>query len=745
MYAVSLMPPSSPFRAAPWLALLLALPACSDGEDASRADLLLLSTSNVNGYVEPCGCVAGQIGGIDRLAGYVQDELAKNPASLFVDCGDLIAEDAELDKSVVAQLPHKAEAFVSTWADIGCAAIAVGEMELAHLGPELMLELSERHGVPFVCGNVVDAQGKDVFPRYVIVERGGKRIGIFSLLAKRLKEAKVKEPENIDVGQLLRRRGLRVLDWEKRAGDIVAELLPKTDMILCASHLGFDLNRVLAKTLPQVDLVFGGHFGTAKQGHKVVRDTPVLVSQVRGSRVDRVEWWWPDEDSYFLEGDERGERGHGSLIDASEFVRADMAVEIQEREYAGMVRRELLYLRGEYRQKLADKTAQLGGAVRLRNELPERPTGNRFAHIQVPMHRDLRRSDIALTAVDEYHESVHAMWTEDAKDSVLRESEAYVGSVGCEGCHPGQVEFWRATRHSFALSALESTRQEVDAECFPCHTVGWGRGGGFLRPGRHQGFENVECAACHGPTGAHVLGGASYFMPNLISNPSMETCAGCHNSEHDPPFEREFPDRWGRVACGKMEPPEKRTTLMRKAAIEAAETLSRAPEPPWELISRAYMMADLPARSLAVAESWFSETPDSIDTRMVLADRLLDANRGGEARQHYAFVTERAPANARAWAGLARSLAHSNEDLALNAAREAMSLEPSNLHHARLPVEILLAQGRLGAATELAGALVKENPNLYTILHGLVELQIPTVPTPPDAGEVEPTAPFAER
>ncbi len=709
---------------------LFVVVSCGPDAQGEPADLLLLFTGTVNGYVEPCGCVAGQIGGIDRLAAYVEDELEKNPASLFVDTGDLVGEQLDLEKSVIDQLPHKAEAFVSTWASIGCSAIAVGEMDLLLLGVEAIQDLSQRHGVPFLCGNLVDAQGNQPFPSYAIVERGGKRIGIFSLLAPRLMEPKAKDAKAVDVQREIEKRGLVLQNWQDRGREIVDELLPKTDMILCASHLGFDFNKKLAKSSPQIDLVFGGHFGSAEQYHVVVGKTPVLVSLVRGSRVDRVEWWWNDEAAYFKTGSAREKHGNGALTDVSANIDAALAVDLQRHEHEGIVRRELAHDPATYPRLLEDKIALLEIAHRARDELPPIPSVNRFAHVQVPMHRDIRRSEIALNAVNRYHAAVHEMWTSRAPGGADRKSPIFVGPEGCVACHPHQVEFWKATRHSFAITALEITQQEVDAECFPCHTVGWGMSGGFLRPGRHQAFENVQCAACHGPTGAHVLGGTSYLDPGSLLSVDLNTCKVCHTSEHDPHFDEKSMERVSRAACPPLEQPSERTPAMRLAAAQAGDLLANAESPRWWLVSDAYRKADLKEKSLKAAEMWCEQRPLSAEAHTVLGERLLEAGRGEEALRHFRFVVESDSGSARGWAGYARSLIGSDNDRAFEAAREAYSLDPANTSYVRLIVEVLVAQNRIGAATELALEFVASHPHLRSVFDGLVDISESPIASP---------------
>ena len=344
--------------------------------------MTLYFTGTVNGYIEPCGCVAGQIGGIDRIAGHLEREMRGDPGALFVDAGDLLGEDPDVSEQLKKQLPLKAGAFFSVWSELGCEAIALGETDLLLLGAPQLAELAERHGVPVLCGNLFRDDGEQVFPSYVIVERAGKRIGIFSLLAPKLQQAKVKDAKKLDITDALARSGLELRNWRARAQAIITELLPKTDMILCASHLGYDLNRWLAESFPQIDLVFGGHFGNAKKERYVVGNTPLLISLVRGSRVDRVQWWWPDEDEYFVDAGTRRESGPSKLLDASLTAAFKDEFEVQRHEHEGMLRRELLYEAAEYTEKLNDKAALLAKAERNVQGEAAPPNVNRFAHVQ---------------------------------------------------------------------------------------------------------------------------------------------------------------------------------------------------------------------------------------------------------------------------------------------------------------------------------------------------------------------------
>ncbi|MFT7664422.1 MAG: tetratricopeptide (TPR) repeat protein, partial [Planctomycetota bacterium] len=699
------------------LGLFLSLgTSCAGEAPREPADLTLLTTGTVNGYIEPCGCVVGQIGGIDRIAGYIEDELDKNPEAFFVETGDLVAEKFAVDESVRKQAPLKAEAFFSVWGDLGCTAFALGENDLLMLGTEELKKLSARHAVPILCGNLVDESGEQVFENSIIIERGGKRIGIFSLLAPKIEQPIVTDAEIVDVAALVREEGLRIQNWRLRAKAIVDELLPKTDMILCASHLGFDLNKVLAEICPQIDLVFGGHFGSAKAERMVVGNTPVLISLVRGSRVDKVEWWWPDSNDYFVDQEQRALKGNGSLMDISENSDITMEVDVAMAEFIAIGKRELAHDPEVYKLLYEDKVALINAAERAEASQAAIPDVNRFSHLQMPMHLGLRRSETALVAVDHYHSELQQFWNNRSSSEDRPASVVYRSPEDCTKCHPSQVDFWKATRHSFALSTLETTGQEVDAECFYCHTVGYRLPGGFRRPGKHDGFENVQCAACHGPAGEHMSGGASYFNPDFLHGNGATTCTECHNKEHDPKFPEAAGRKIGMVACPPLEPVSERTKPMLLAAAQAADAFMLDKTPRWAELIRAYTNAGLSDKAMQVAEGWLADRPKSKEAHIAVGELLLGAGRLEESVRHFEFFARKSPSDVRGWDGLARSLMYTDPDRALEAAREAQSLQQSDPMRIKTLAEVLIAQGRMGAAEELLLGYVDTFPSYAAVI-----------------------------
>jgi hypothetical protein len=93
--------------------------------------LLLLTTANVQGYVEPCGCTGDPLGGVARLAAVISDaRAAYGERVLFVDGGNLLFEKPDDNAAVDrCQAEARTELLVSTYARLGLAATARGPLD----------------------------------------------------------------------------------------------------------------------------------------------------------------------------------------------------------------------------------------------------------------------------------------------------------------------------------------------------------------------------------------------------------------------------------------------------------------------------------------------------------------------------------------------------------------------------------------------------------------------------------------
>jgi len=122
----------------------------------------------------------------------------------------------------------------------------------------------------------------------------------------------------------------------------------------------------------------------------------------------------------------------------------------------------------------------------------------------------------------------------------------YLSESTCRGCHPTAHNGVADTAHARAFDTLKRIGQANNAQCLPCHTVGYGLPGGFVSEAATPLLAGVQCENCHGPGGDHVAE-PTRFKP-VISQASM-VCGGCHNDFHHPTY-----DEWLRAGHSRVHP-----------------------------------------------------------------------------------------------------------------------------------------------------------------------------------------------
>ena len=133
-------------------------------------------------------------------------------------------------------------------------------------------------------------------------------------------------------------------------------------------------------------------------------------------------------------------------------------------------------------------------------------------------------------------------------------SATYVGSETCKQCHAEDHAKWSNTGHAHAFATLQKTGSEADPHCVKCHTVGFGKPGGYRRPLGGQSLTDVGCESCHGPASEHVARYLHGKPSNFRFRPlGPGDCTTCHYGE----FSRTFvwDEFWPPVSHGKKDKP----------------------------------------------------------------------------------------------------------------------------------------------------------------------------------------------
>ncbi|MHC4262297.1 MAG: multiheme c-type cytochrome, partial [Planctomycetota bacterium] len=499
--------------------------------------------------------------------------------------------------------------------------------------------------------------------------------------------------------------GYELTDWRVASDEILAEVRERNDLVIALSHLGAAGTTELAQRHPELDLISGTHVDGFEVPLRFVSDVPITGSTIRGARLNRVDLWF--DGRLDAGADDRPWQD----VSARQTPEMELATLLRGEQL--LIGRELSLGTAEYATRFtgqANTKAAVLDALRSREPLP---SGRKIAVVGDALPMSALRSELALSAIDDYHDAIYDHWMAEEGEVVKHPTDRFVGPKACYECHDVQYEFWKATSHSHAFETLRATRQHVDFECNSCHTVGFAAPAGFRQPNQYPGFENVQCAACHGAGGDHVKGGVSYAQQTFFPLPAT-ACVNCHNDDHHPGFESVYPEKLGIVACPPM---GAGNAALNEARLGAATAIdSGAADTTCEPFHRAssialYLRAGENERAWQSAERWLEEAPNSVEARLWVGELALGRGDVDRAAGLARAVTKRRPNLARGWKLKAATALQSSElEEAATAFREAVSLDNADPEIAIIGARIAQANGELANAIAILEGYLESSP-----------------------------------
>lgn len=223
------------------------------GVQAKGKRLVILHTNDTHSCIFPLNkhladtMLAGR-GGFIRRAEMVRRERSKHPDMLLFDSGDF-------SQGSPYYTLYKGDVEVGLMNLMRYDAATIGNHEF-DFGVENMARLFKKADFPIVCANY-DFTGtalEGVVKPYVVLKRGGLRIGVFGL-----------SPQLDGLVMAKTCAGVKYNDPVKAAND-VAKLLKereKCDIVVCLSHLGWNIIGIddteLMRQTRNIDIVLGGH------------------------------------------------------------------------------------------------------------------------------------------------------------------------------------------------------------------------------------------------------------------------------------------------------------------------------------------------------------------------------------------------------------------------------------------------------------------------------------------------------
>lgn len=376
-----------------------------------KTDFVILATCDTAGWIEPCGCAAGQSGGLSRRSTLMK-QLSDDRPSLIVSVGGAASGTRPYDV-------EKFRAIVDGETAMGYEIHNQGRSELRQP------MMPDSASVRFLSTNTIRTDRK--YPASMIVSKAGWKILVLGVAPQSEASA----------------NGVQIRSPEESILRAIESVDEPVDAIVVLAYMDREGIMSLAETLPEVDVIIGGHTdqsispvrvgqtwvtAVSSQGKFVARIT-ATVSQT--STQPTIQW-------------------SADLHEVADALAEDPIQTANLRQFR-------------------DRLARFDFAASQTSFVPE----------SLPQSESIRNGETA---------------------------NQFAGSARCQTCHEADFAVWQSSGHADAWETLVHDGAHVDPYCQQCHTTLYGRYDGFERLSNSAPSRvNVGCESCHGPSSGHSV------------------------------------------------------------------------------------------------------------------------------------------------------------------------------------------------------------------------------------------------
>ena len=252
------------------ISLMLVI-ALASGASSQIDTMTVIFVTDTHSHLVPYGPKdengIGKKGGIARVATIVKQLMANEKNPLFVHSGDMFVNDIMFNKFF--GVPE-----FKILIDLGLRAMCVGNHEF-DLTPDRLKATLIDAGVPdseldMITADLDMTEDPDLASMvnpYTIVPLGNLQVGLFGMTPS-MANTFSKPAPNV------------ITDYEEAAQSAVDALRPQCDIVIGLTHLNVEDDDTLAATIPDIDLIIGGHSHSHNDEPRMIANdegyTPIL-------------------------------------------------------------------------------------------------------------------------------------------------------------------------------------------------------------------------------------------------------------------------------------------------------------------------------------------------------------------------------------------------------------------------------------------------------------------------------------
>ncbi|KAJ8687354.1 hypothetical protein QAD02_023148 [Eretmocerus hayati] len=214
------------------------------------------------------------IGGLARVVTAIQQIKREHPNAIFLNAGDHY-------QGTLWYNVHRWNATVHFMNKLPHDVMTIGNHDFDD-GIEGLIPFLQRSKSPIVVTNIDDTEEpsmKGLYENSTIIVRGNRKIGVIGVIIK-------------STNTLSSPGKLKFLDEVESVNEEAKRLKAQgIDIIIVLSHVGLDIDKIMAASCPDVDVIVGGHShsflftGNPPSGEVPEDEYPVIVTQSKTNRT----------------------------------------------------------------------------------------------------------------------------------------------------------------------------------------------------------------------------------------------------------------------------------------------------------------------------------------------------------------------------------------------------------------------------------------------------------------------------
>lgn len=496
-----------------------------DVDKGEGVSLRLYAISAAAGALEPCGCSKDQLGGVDKLAAFVEAERKAAPNAWMVAAGPLFFLDPALRDDDRQQTLWKAEAMAQAAKSLNLLAWAPGFNDWAG-GTDTLAKLRDASGGALLAGNLDGAPG--VVPT-VIREVNGLKIGFFGLADPKDKVGRA--PEGVKSRPAMEAAKSAVADLKQQGARVLVGLasLPRGEALR------------LADMLPEISVLVLGKPGEAGDTNDAPKP-PVLLGNTLVVETSNHLQTVGVIDLHITPAD----KADGQIVfkDAGGVAKAEELLTISAR--VRDLEQKVNSWAGNPNVKPEDLAARKADLEKARAEkarieaIETKVEGSTFKYRLVEVREALGSEKQVKEAMTSYYKRVNehnkTAFAGKKPLPVEKGQASYIGVDACTDCHDEERKVWDATPHAKAYATLQKDFKEFNLDCTSCHVTGYDKPGGSTISHTDK-LKDVQCEVCHGPGSLHLKDPNKKGL--ILLKPADGFCAStCHHPPHVETFDQ---------------------------------------------------------------------------------------------------------------------------------------------------------------------------------------------------------------